>query len=59
MNILLRAAELLEHEATIMRECHTTAPDHDDWDAEDAHVKASHDEMVAIAGELRRMAGPC
>ena len=52
---LIRAAELIEHGATILRECHTTG--HDDWDEEDAVVREQHDEMVSVAKELRRMAG--
>ena len=55
---LLRAAELLKHEAQALYECHTV---NGQWfvmaDRADKKAKSDHAEMLAIAAELRRAAG--
>ena len=49
---LIRAAELLELDATSLRECHNVDPLQPDWKDEE-EAKEAHDEALAIAGQLR------
>lgn len=43
------AANMLHHEAAIMRDCHTISGQ---WDNDDQEVKASYDAMLALAARL-------
>ena len=43
------AANMLQHEATILRDCHTISGQ---WDNDDQEVKASYDAMLALAARL-------
>lgn len=52
---LLKAAELLEQNARVLRECHTLAPDHDDW-SDEPEAKAEHDECMQLVAACRQHA---
>lgn len=54
---LLRAAEILAREAQDIRECHSRQGQWVLREPSDFAARADHDEMVAIAAELRRSAG--
>ena len=52
---LLRAAEIIEQEAAVLRQCHTI---NGTWkDDEEADVRATVEEYESIAAELQREAG--
>lgn len=53
---LTRAAELLEVDATSLRECHNLDPLQPDWKDEE-EAQETHDEALKIAEALRRTAG--
>lgn len=54
---LLRAAEILEREAEIIRDSYTLGGRRPRWDPEDREAKADHDEMRALARRFRKVAG--
>ena len=59
---LRRAATLLEQEARCLRESYCVPPAFDRWPLEETETMEHHDEMIALARELLRLAqalSPC
>ncbi len=55
IDLIGRAAGLLDDEARALRECHTTGPAHNDWSGQpDAHN--AHDELMDVSTRLRLLA---
>lgn len=60
--ILRHAATLLEQDARCLRESHCIPPKFDRWPLEETETMEHHDEMMALARELLRLAqalSPC
>lgn len=54
---LLRAAEILEREAELIRDSYTLGGRRPRWDPADRSAKADHDEMLRLARRFRKVVG--
>lgn len=56
--LLIRAAEILEREAAVLKESYTSIGKRGarTWNVEDSLVHVEYEEMVRVAGELRKEA---
>ena len=54
--IILKGAEKLSGIAADLKRGHTVPPEHEHWLPEDVDAKWEHDDLVEIAGQLRRIA---
>lgn len=54
--IVLKASTKLSSIADELKKAHTVAPDHEQWMPDDMDAKWEHDDLVELAGHLRRIA---
>jgi hypothetical protein len=54
--IILKGAQKLSATAEALKQAHTVPPEHEHWLPEDMDAKWEYEDLVEIAGQLRRIA---